>query len=51
MTRFMAPATSPSHRGACPRAAFRADPWATGPSLSPLKALKGGEALSSPGLE
>jgi hypothetical protein len=33
---------SPSHAGACPRAARCADPWGVGPFLSPLK---GGEGL------
>jgi hypothetical protein len=33
--------TSPSRRGACPRAAVRAGPWATGPSLSPQRAERG----------
>ena len=33
--------TSPSHAGACPRAALCADPWGVGPSLSPLKGGEG----------
>jgi hypothetical protein len=33
--------TSPSRRGARPRAALPADPWATGPSLFPLKGGEG----------
>ena len=34
-------ATSPSHAGACPRAALCADPWGVGPFLSPLKGGEG----------
>src|SRR3954447_24102716 len=35
------PPTSPSHAGACPRAALCADPWGVGPFLSPLKRGEG----------